>query len=150
MFKFFAVVFSKVGAWFRLAMLKGRQFLKKEVPVAINVVELLKQFVESPATPLLTKLIPGQVDDVIAGQLQIWLPKILTELNLVQDIANLQSNDEIVQAVVNRLRLIPKVDRKGVYLNIASKLSTFLIDGKLTWEEIVVLVQTAYAVQNNK
>lgn len=150
MFKFFALIFSKIGNWFRLAMVKGKVFLKKEVPVAIGVVEMLKQFVESPATPLLVKLIPGQVDDVIAAQLQIWLPKILTELNLVNDIAKLQTNDEIVQAVVNRLREIPKVDRKGIYLNVASKLSTFLIDGKLTWEEIVVLVQTAYAVQNNK
>lgn len=150
MFKLFALVFSKIGTWFRIAMLKGKQFLKKEVPTAIKVVEMIKQFVESPATPLLVRLIPGEVDDVVAAQLKLWLPKILIQLNLVNDIASLQTNDEIVQAVINRLREIPKVDRKAKYLEIASKLSTFLIDGKLTWEEIVVLVQTAYAVQNSK
>lgn len=150
MFRKIAAFFSGVVTWFRLATIKGREFLKKEIPVAIGVVDVIKQFVESPAVPLLTKLIPGTVDDVLAARLREWLPKVAASLHLVQDIGSLESNDAIIQAVIARLREIPKADRKAKYLEIASKLSEYLTDSKLTWAEIIALVQTAYEVQNKK
>ena len=150
MFKFIGALFSKVVNWFRVATIKGREFLKKEIPVAIAAVEVVKQFVESPATPLLTKLIPGNVDDKVAGLLETYLPKVLLSLHLLEDTAKLESNDAIIQAVINRLRDIPKADRKAKYLELASKLSEYLTDSKLTWAEVVALVQTAYEVQNPK
>lgn len=144
MFKFIAALFSKVAGWFTKTTKKGKAFLKKEIPVAIGVVEMVKRFVDSPATPLLTKLIPGNVDDALAENLKVWLPKVLLSLHLVQDTANLDTNNDIIQAVIARLSQIPAVDRKGKYLEIAAKLSEYMTDGKLSWAEIIVLIQGAF------
>jgi hypothetical protein len=142
MFKFIANIFSSVGAYFRKLFKSAKDFLAKEIPAAIAVTELLKAFIDSPATPILTALIPGDVDDKIAARIKQILPKLLVELKIAQAVTAKSSNDEIIQAAVAHLQTLSGDKRYGYWLMISSHLSKDLSDGKLTWPEIVTLVQS--------
>lgn len=136
------VAFSSVGVYFNQLWVKAKAFLNKEIPIAVAVVEQLKKFVDSPILPVLTDLIPGEVDDVIAAKIKQCLPVILVELKIAGECANLSTNDAIIQCALNHLKSLEPLARRGKYLDIASTLSEVLADGKLTWPEIVLLVQS--------
>lgn len=125
-------------------------YVNKYVKPSIEVVQLLKQFTESPALPLLNALIPGQLDDVIAAKLKEALPKVLVGLELANGCAKKQSNDEIIQCVISYLQQVSPDARKQYWLSVASRLSMYLSDGKLTWAEAIMLVQYTYQERYNK
>lgn len=142
MFKFFANVFSSVSTYFRKLFARAKEFLNKEIPIAVAVVENLKLFMDSPLPVLITSLIPGDVDDKIAARIKEMLPTILVELKIAQGVTALASNDEVIQAAIAHLKTLTSDMRYGYWLMIASHLSQDLSDGKLSWAEIVTLVQS--------
>lgn len=142
MFKFLANIFSTVGTYFRKLFKKANDFLQKEIPIAVAVVENMKTFIDSPLTPFVTSLIPGNVDDQIAAKIKAYLPQILVELKIAQNVTAGTSNNQIIQAAVDHLKTLSADKRYGYWLMIASHLSEDLTDGKLSWAEIVTLVQS--------
>lgn len=149
MFKFFASLFSTIGNYFRKMFAKAKEFLKKEIPTAIAVVDQIKIFVDSPFLPLITSLIPGTVDDVIAAKIKEALPKVVAQLKISNECSNKGTNDEIVQCFITHLKTLAPNARAGYYLTIASMLSADLTDNKLSWNEIVHAVQWAYDHRND-
>jgi len=140
--KLLANIFSSIGRYFNKLFTKAKVFLNKEIPVAIAVVDALKTFMDSPLMPFITQLIPGEVDDKIAARIRTALPKILVDLKIARDCTQLSSNDAIIQCAINHLRSLQPTARYGYWLMIASHLSYDLTDGKLSWAEIVTLVQS--------
>lgn len=124
--------------------------VNKYVKPSIEAVQLLKSFTESPVLPLLNALIPSQLDDVITAKLKEALPKILAGLELADKCAKQPSNDEIIQCVIAQLKTFSPDVRKQYWLSVASRLSMYLSDGKLTWAEAIMLVQYTYQERYNK
>lgn len=142
MLKFLSGLFNTVGAYFRKLFKKATEFLKNEIPVAVAVVENLKFFIDSPIAPVMWHLIPGEADGILAEKIKKALPVILVDLKIARDCVNLNSNDEIIQCAINHLKTLQPTARYGYWLMIASHLSQALTDNKLSWSEIVTLVQS--------
>lgn len=141
---FFKRIFSGLAIFFRNVFTKARAIAEKVIPVGIEAVEIIKKFVDSPATPLLTALIPGGVDDMIAIKLREILPDILLKLRIAEECAKKTSNDEIIQCAIEALKKYHPTAQKAYYLTIASMISEALADGKLSWSEVVMITQYTY------
>lgn len=122
---------------------KTKALSLKFVKPSIAVVELLKAAIDSPLTPIVTALIPGGLDDLIATRLKISLPIVLQTLGYIEDSAGL-TNDEIVQRALAKIKLFNNEQKDAAYHNISSLLSTYLSDGKLTWSEAIHLAEVTY------
>lgn len=148
--KFFKRLWTGIGRFFNDVFGRARKVAEQVIPVGIEVVENLKTVMDSPVPALLTMLIPGQVDDVIAAKIKELLPGILLNLRIADECAKKQSNDEVIQCAIAHLRNYHPTARNAYFLNIASMLSAALADGKLTWSEIVMITQYTYENQYNK
>lgn len=131
---------------------KFRAYVSRYVHPAVLVVEQIKAFVGSPAIPLIETIIPGQLDDKIFSAIQKTLPKVLTALQIADECAgpNVPA-DQVLQCVVKKLAVLNPDARAAQYHSIASLLTVYLSDGKLSWSEAIHLVEMVYqdAVKSN-
>lgn len=148
--KFFKKIWKGISVFFNRVFARARHIAEKVIPVGIEVVEKMKLLMDSPIPPLLTALIPGQVDDAIAEKIKAVLPQILLQLKIADECSKKATNDEIIQCAIAHLKQYHPGARKAYYLTIASMLSEALADGKLTWSEIVLLTQYTYDNRLNK
>lgn len=128
---------------------RTKNLVVKYIQPSVQLVENLKIAMESPMADVLTMIIPGNLDDMIKVQLRQYLPIVLQELKICEKCIHLTDPNEIVKCALEALKTY---DTKSqyVYLNgIASKLADCLSDGKITWGEIVAMVEYTYA-QNHK
>jgi len=133
-----------IGNFFKRLFGGTKKIAEKVIPIGIEVAENLKLFLDSPITPLLTAIIPGTVDDLVAARLKQILPQVLANLNLANDCAKQTTPDKVVACVIAALKKLHPDDRDTYLLNIASKVNEALADGKLTWSEIVGLTDEIY------
>lgn len=81
--------------------------LEKEVQFIIDIVNVIKDLANSELADVLTAAIPGDKDDKLKEWLQMWLPRILNELKLVQAGKIVFSDDEDIRGA--QLRAITSV-----------------------------------------
>lgn len=120
---------------------------KKLVPVAINVVQGLKAVMDGPVDDVIAFVIKtaikGQTDDVIIDKttetVKEWIPKILFELELINSIANIEDQNEQLQAILNKINLSSDEKKKIIYHGLASLILEKLSDGKITWSDSVAI-----------
>lgn len=72
--------------------------LKDQLKVIIQVVENLKQFVNSPAADVLTVIIPGTADDKLKEWLRKVLPEVLDHMGMITDAGIVLSHDPDTKA----------------------------------------------------
>jgi hypothetical protein len=147
---FFKRLFTGIGRFFSDAFGKARKVAEEVIPVGIEVVEKIKLVMDSPLAPVITALIPGQVDDLVAAKVKEYLPDILLKLKIADECSKKATNDEIIQCALAHLRQYHPTARKAYFLTIASMLSQALADGKLSWAEIVMITQYTYENRYNK
>jgi hypothetical protein len=148
--KFFQRLFGQIAGFFVRIFGKAKEFLKKEIPTAIKVVEQIKYYMDGPVLPLINALIPGEVDNIISAKIKAELPKILVQLKIAEECAGKATNDQIVQCAIDHLKKYHPEAQKAYFLNIAAMLSKALVDGKLSTGEIIVLVQYTYDTKFKK
>lgn len=134
----------KLFAFIKRLFTSAAKLVNKFVRPSIDVVEQIKNFVNSPATPFITALIPGTIDDKIVTALRANLPKVLQVLKIADGCSSLADPDEIIQCAIKALKQYDSDGQKAAYHSIASLLSVYLSDGKLTWKEAVHLAQAVY------
>lgn len=140
----FSKIFDGVGAYFRKMFKKAKAFAEKEIPAAIKVVEKIKDFMNSNAVPLITALIPGDVDDKIAARIIKELPGVLIKLQLSSECAKKGTADEVIQCAIAALNKYDPEAKIEKYKAIASMLSNALADGKIDSEERTHLIEHLY------
>jgi hypothetical protein len=112
---------------------------------AVLVVEQIKNFVNSPVIPILETVIPGTLDDKIFAAIQAALPKVLTALQIADECAGPNTPaDQVLQCVVKKLAALNPDARAAQYHSIASLLTVYLSDGKISWSEAIHLVEMVY------
>lgn len=127
---------------------KFRAYVSRYVLPSVQVVEQIKAFLDSPAIPILETVIPGKLDDAIITKIQTYLPKVLTVLQIAQDCVTPDATpDSIIQCVVKKLAAMNPDARAAQYHSIASLLTVYLSDGKITWSEAIHLVEMVYQDQ---
>lgn len=126
---------------------KIRPDLKRAIHVAVNLVENIKGFVDSPAADVLTAIIPGDLDDKIKKKLREELPKILIRLKLAENCSFYSGGtnyNEIVKCAIKTIQSMDG-DIKSAYLhNISILIAQIAADGRLTWSDGVYFLQWYY------
>jgi len=145
-------VLKKLWSWIEKVFNGLNAKTKELVPVAINVVQAIKDFELSGTADVIefvvTKAIPGDADDkaIIAGRAIVrkWLPKILLELQLVEVAANTDDLNEKLQLILQRLKLSSDETQNIVYHGIASLIVEKLSDGELSWSDAIAISEYYY------
>lgn len=134
------------GIWSAIKGLfnKLEQEEKKLLPIVITVVQNIKTFVDSPVADVITALIPGNVDDVIRAKLQAFLPKVLTELNMLNTCQALPGTNAQLQCILQNLKLSSDAVKDMYYHGLASLILTDLSDGKLSWSDCIGIAEYYY------
>jgi hypothetical protein len=118
--------------------------VKKDVVVAITVVQQVKAVVDSPVADIVTALIPGNVDDQIKARLREILPKLILELSLVESVTDIEDQNERLQVILDKLKLSSDAVKNAFYHSLASIILEKLSDGKLSWSDAVAISEYYY------
>lgn len=124
---------------------------KKNIPVAIDVVEAIKKVLDSQVDDIVLSILGSLVPNlpvsqinIIKSKLEKELPKIILELNLVNLALNGQDINTQLQTILDQLKLSSDDIKAEKYHVMASKILVVLSDGKVTWGEAVMLTEWYY------
>ena len=128
-------VWKKLITFVKKTYKKVDELANKFCPIAINVVEAMKKVNEGTVGDVIefivTTAIPGNKDDIVVkalrGKLKLILPKIITQLTIVNSIAEIE--DET---------------KNALYHSFGALALEKLSDGKLSWSEAVQLTEWWY------
>lgn len=141
---------KKVWAKVKVLWGKADKVAKRFIPIAINMVEGIKNFNDSNSADFLefvaTTAIPGDADNVIVQKGRKFIkevfPKILIELKIINSIADLTDDNEKLRAILAQINLSSV--NGIIYKGIAAKALELLADGRFTFDDAVILVTFAY------
>jgi len=122
------------------------------VPIAINVVNGIKTVMDSPVDDVLVTLISmatkGTITPAIVQKvndtIKEWIPKVLTDLVLIDSIAHITDVNEQLNAILAQLKLSSDATKNIIYHGLSSLILEKLSDGKLSWSDSVSISQYYY------
>ena len=131
---------------------KADELVDLIAPVAINVVEQIKQVNESTAGDVIeliaSKAIKGTADDIIIHQLReklkTELPKVLEIMQTALNIAKVDDANLQVKQIIAAINLSPDEVKNAYYHTFAVLILEKISDGKLTWSESVMIAEYYY------
>ena len=146
------VIFLKVKAFILNIWDKADELIERIAPVAINVVEQIKQVNESTAGDVIeliaSKAIKGTADDIIIHQLREKLkeklPEVIEIMRLAMNIASVEDKNLQVKQIIAAINLSPDEVKNMYYHTFAVLILEKISDGKLTWSESVMIAEYYY------
>ena len=131
---------------------KADGLVERIAPIAINVVEQIKQVNESTAGDvielIISKSIKGKADDLIIrqvrDQLRKRLPEVLEIMRLSMNIAKVDDKNLQVKMIIDAINLSPDEIRNAYYHTFCAMILEKISDGKLTWSESVMIAEYYY------
>jgi light-regulated signal transduction histidine kinase (bacteriophytochrome) len=151
-------ILKKITDWVKNLYQKTDDDLKKYVPIAINIVNGIKKFMDSPADDVILSLVEMAIPngatvvmiEKIKATVKEWIPKILLDLQIANSIANLPNVNDQLQAVLNQIKLSSDETKTMLYRGLASTILFKLSDGKLTLAESYEIEEYYYKNFLNK
>jgi hypothetical protein len=129
-------ILGKFFKWVSLTYFMLKKETKRLVPVAIDVVEAVKKYMDSPASDktisMIEAFLPPKVDVIVEwghAAVHQWLPVVLLKLKDFNELINIKDLDAKVNAALNELKFAAPEVRKMFYENF----STFVLS-KMTTE----------------
>ena len=146
------VFFAKVELFIAQLWEKTDELVERIAPVAINVVEQIKQVNDSTAGDIIgliiSKAIKGSADDIaikaIREQLRKRLPEVLEVMRTALNIAKVDDKNLQVKLILDAINMSPDAVKNAHYHTFCSMLLEKISDGKLTWGESVIIAQYYY------
>ena len=131
---------------------KSDEFVERIGPIAVNVVEQIKQVNESTAGDvielIISKAIKGNADDLaikaIREQLRKRLPEVLEIMRLSMNIAKVDDKNLQVKMILDAINMSPDAVKNAHDHTFCSLVLEKISDGKLTWSESVLLAEYYY------
>ena len=154
--------YSKFTNWLKNAFKKNDEFAKKYAPIAINVVNWIKDFNDSEGADLIEVVCSkalGKYGKAVSPMIPVvrkWLakelPLILDGLKLTDEVANavgVQAKSAAAMKAIDAMTDIP--DKADIYAKIARKLAEYLAtDGRIDYNEAMSIIHIIYATCANK
>ena len=146
------VFFAKVKLFIVQLYSKADELIERIAPVAINVVEQIKQVNDSTAGDIIeliiSKAIKGNADDIaikaIREQLRKRLPEVLEIMRLSMNIAKVDDANLQVKMILDAINMSPDAVKNAHYHAFCSLVIEKISDGNLTWGESVIIAQYYY------
>ena len=131
---------------------KADELVERIAPVAINVVEQIKNINESSTGDIIeliiSKAIKGKADDLaikaIREQLRKRLPEVLEIMRLSMNIAKVDDANLQVKMILDARNMSPDAVKNAHYHAFCSLVIEKISDGNLTWGESVIIAQYYY------
>ena len=151
-------LWSKVVAWVKGASSKVDDFIVKYAPVAITVVNGIKDFNGSATADVIELLLKNVTDKYGKGYVPMvrkWLeenlPKIIDSLNLANEVAESATLAEKIIAAQKAIALLPDGMNAAMWTNLSTLLANSLADdGKLSLSEAFAIIGYVYENRLNK
>lgn len=139
----FRTFIRNIWKGFKALWNRVEKIIQDNIHVSVLVVQNFKTIVDSPATDILTALIPGDIDDKIKDKLRQVLPKVLTTLKIIEDCSHL-TDQELVNCIAVRLVTATEEYKDHIFHGLAVQLAKELSDGRLTFSDAIALVEWYY------
>lgn len=115
---------------------------KKLAPEIIQVVENVKNFVDSPRADFLTSVIPGTLDDTVQKLLKLYLPKLLLILNTTESYLEIEDPNEQSKAIVASFQVGDQDTKDMFFHSLASKLVQGVTEEP--WSKSIFIAEGVY------
>lgn len=148
-------LWAKIVAWVKGASSKVDDFIVKYAPIAVTVVNSIKDFNES-ATADVVEMILSNVKDkygnklvpIIRTWLEVTLPKVIDALNLANEVAESATLAEKILAAQKAIALLPENLNATTWTTLSTLLANALADdNKLSLSEAFAII--GYVYENN-
>ena len=144
-------MFKKIMAWFSKVFSSTIAFIKPKAEIAVKVVNVIKEIVESPIVGAIVNYTKTGVDDKILARVKEILNVIAPKLIVAQILQENKTNSEIILDLIDYLKSQNSKIRTSVYVMLAAELTKALADGKITTGEAISISQIVYEeIQSNK
>lgn len=114
---------QKVFAFVMTMWHKGKKFLNEHIAPSMDLVEKIKQVVNSPEADLVTKLFPGTWDDMALAWVRSVLPTAATLTGIIATCAPIEEPAAFIKCLSDEIKKLPESERPGKYRDLASYLS---------------------------
>ena len=151
-------LWAKIVAWVKGASSKVDDFIVKYAPIAVTVVNGIKDF-NGSATADVVEMILSNVKDkygnaivpMVRKWLEVSLPKIIDALNLANEVAESATLAEKILAAQKAIALLPESLNATTWTTLSTLLANSLADdGKLSLSEAFAIIGYVYENRLNK
>lgn len=150
-------LWSKVVAWVRGTSSKVDDFIIKYAPIAVSVINGIKDFNDSAAADIVEVILTGVNEKygskyipAIRKWLKTNLPIIIDALNLANKVAEGATLSEKILAAQEAIKLLPEGLAATTWANLSAILANALADEKLSTSEAIAIVAYIYENRLNK
>ena len=151
-------LWSKVVAWVKGATSKVDDFIVKYAPIAITVVNGIKEFNGSATADIVEMLLKSVTDKygkayvpMVRKWLEENLPKIIDALHLANEVAESATLAEKILAAQKAIALLPENLNATTWTTLSTLLANSLADdGKLSLSEAFAIIGYVYENKLNK
>ena len=149
---------AKVVAWVKGASSKVDDFVVKYAPIAITVVNGIKEFNGSATADVVEMIINSVADKYGKGyvaKVRKWLkenlPRIIDALHLANEVAESATLAEKILAAQKAIALLPENHNATTWTTLSTLLANSLADdGKLSLSEAFAIIGYVYENKLNK
>lgn len=138
-------IFTDIENWIKKLFTNASNEVKKYVPIAINVVQVLKTLIDNPVADSLAALIGASSLDV---ELKTIITEVLLELELLENVNTASSQNQINAAIQTFVASIPglsKLEQGRIYSSIAALvLQELASKGSLSFGQAVAIIEMYY------
>jgi hypothetical protein len=120
-------IFKKIITSLNKIWVGATAIFKKYVTPAIAVVNVIKSIVDSGITQAIVDLTPFKIDDTILALLKQYIPKLLTDLQIAQTVADATTPEEQINALLQFLATAAPDIQDAIYHKISSLLVKYQI-----------------------
>ena len=148
---------AKIVAWVKGVTSVADDFILKYAPIAVTVVNVIKEFNESDTMDLIEKILNtvgskygAKYIPIVREWLEKNLPIVIDSLNLASGVAAGATLAEKIAAAREGIAKLPIEIKATTWTSVASMLANSLSDNKLSISEALAIVAYVYENELNK
>ena len=150
-------LWAKIVAWVKGATSVADDFILKYAPIAVTVVNVIKEFNESETADLVERILTAvgskygaKYIPMVREWLEKNLPIVIDSLNLASGVAAGATLAEKIAAAREGIAKLPIEIKATTWTSVASMLANALSDNKLSISEALAIVAYVYENELNK
>lgn len=150
-------LWAKIVAWVKGVSDVVDDFIIKYAPIAVTVVNVIKEFNESETMDLIEKILNtvgskygAKYIPLVREWLEKNLPIVIDSLNLASGVASGATISEKIEAAREGIAKLPIEIKATTWTAVATMLANSLSDDKLSMSEAIAIVAYVYENELNK
>ena len=150
-------IWAKIVAWVKGVTSVADDFILKYAPIAVTVVNVIKEFNESDTMDLIERVLNtvgskygAKYIPLVREWLEKNLPIVIDSLNLASGVAAGATLAEKIAAAREGIANLPIEIKATTWTSVASMLANSLADNKLSVSEALAIVAYVYENELNK